>query len=853
MATIVREAKDPWWAPLATNVLGGLVGGLVDDWRQREKNKKEAAFMGELARIFGEDEQGNATTPTLTTPQLPAQSASQGTGQGLLNAGQGLLSANEPEGYNSNGWASAFHNTSSPLSLFDNATAGLLGMPANTSASAPATTTPTPIVRTATPPTTAATSAVVPPTQSQQSQGISTPMAKFVKAMQLLETSRFGMLGADVGQKLVTPFMMLNEAARQEQMRRDAANAVMNARSSEDMLNQLYGTTIQGITPQSILNSAQERWKYETPYLQQYTQNTGATTRYGGFNPRTGTFTQAGEYQNTLTPQEAASIAQQEAARRENAREFNVRLGYNREGRTWYQRYKNTELQMKVNEIQPGSSYLDNDGNWYVLRRDGTPVLRSKLPGITPQQNQQLEHYGKQEQLLVRELEQAESSKRVNAAKGLDTTEDDKKINEIRTRLNDVRKKSEQIIRSTAQPKQGSSIGSMMLGNINVGRISKNGEWGNNRGDHSHKGTDYPAPAGTPITILPNMGVTFKVIEARKSDSYGNTVVLETIRAGKKVHYRMAHMKDGSVSVKKGDIVNAGDVIGQVGSTGHSTGNHLHLEVSVNGQLVDPEVFFRDYGDTITISQEKYNEFLQKLEKGLAQYEDGRIIPNREALHEYIRSKGYQVPVSSMNVPPQTPPVSPDVTPTPQVISPDVKLQRTTAATPSTWDEQMPALIGFTGAGGNLYNFTIPEAYTNTQNGLGSSDIPASPEIPTPDSNSQTGEQRALDALNGVISGDNYRGMPDTSDLLYRGPFYENPIDDSNIIPIPEYAPYEHGGIIPIPNYHPNEPGEMQLLGGAIPSQFARWADWAERYNPQRHWRQFMALGQNNRYPYGSY
>ena len=58
----------------------------------------------------------------------------------------------------------------------------------------------------------------------------------------------------------------------------------------------------------------------------------------------------------------------------------------------------------------------------------------------------------------------------------------------------------------------------------------------------------------------------------------------------KKRYYYYAHLRQNypyAEDLKEGDIVTAGDVIGYVGSTGYSTGNHLHFEVRVNGSYQD--------------------------------------------------------------------------------------------------------------------------------------------------------------------------------------------------------------------------------------------------------------------------
>lgn len=93
-----------------------------------------------------------------------------------------------------------------------------------------------------------------------------------------------------------------------------------------------------------------------------------------------------------------------------------------------------------------------------------------------------------------------------------------------------------------------------------------------------HTGTDIAAPNGTPIKAAAN-GV---VLISTYGSSYGNYVVIQH-QDGIQTLY--AHMS--SRNVKEGAVVNQGDVIGYVGSTGSSTGNHLHLEFRVNGVRKD--------------------------------------------------------------------------------------------------------------------------------------------------------------------------------------------------------------------------------------------------------------------------
>ena len=57
-----------------------------------------------------------------------------------------------------------------------------------------------------------------------------------------------------------------------------------------------------------------------------------------------------------------------------------------------------------------------------------------------------------------------------------------------------------------------------------------------------------------------------------------------------------AHQVDGGIQVAVGDVVTAGQQIGAVGTTGSSTGNHLHFEVRIDGATTDPLLFLRQQG-----------------------------------------------------------------------------------------------------------------------------------------------------------------------------------------------------------------------------------------------------------------
>lgn len=99
-----------------------------------------------------------------------------------------------------------------------------------------------------------------------------------------------------------------------------------------------------------------------------------------------------------------------------------------------------------------------------------------------------------------------------------------------------------------------------------------------------HLGVDFAPPDGTSVHAS-NDGVIEK---AGLDDLYGNMVIIDH---GRGIFSLYLHMK--LVSVKIGNKVKRGDVIGIVGNTGYSTGEHLHLSVKINTVSVDPIAFIK--------------------------------------------------------------------------------------------------------------------------------------------------------------------------------------------------------------------------------------------------------------------
>ncbi|TGP93960.1 MULTISPECIES: M23 family metallopeptidase [unclassified Mesorhizobium] len=96
-----------------------------------------------------------------------------------------------------------------------------------------------------------------------------------------------------------------------------------------------------------------------------------------------------------------------------------------------------------------------------------------------------------------------------------------------------------------------------------------------------HKGVDWAAPVGTPVMASFDGEISFQ----GDGGSYGNLVKI-THANGRETRY--AHMQKFAIAGGVGTKVKAGDVIGYIGTTGLSTGPHLHFELYENGEAIDP-------------------------------------------------------------------------------------------------------------------------------------------------------------------------------------------------------------------------------------------------------------------------
>ena len=123
------------------------------------------------------------------------------------------------------------------------------------------------------------------------------------------------------------------------------------------------------------------------------------------------------------------------------------------------------------------------------------------------------------------------------------------------------------------------------------------GRWG-----RMHEGIDFTPGLGAPIQAIAD-GVVTSATEA--GGAYGVNIRIEHVIDGKVVESHYAHMINGSMKVQVGDQVHVGQVIGNTGNTGRSTGPHTHFEIRYNGTAVDPAPWLAEHAGTHYSKEER--------------------------------------------------------------------------------------------------------------------------------------------------------------------------------------------------------------------------------------------------------
>ena len=191
---------------------------------------------------------------------------------------------------------------------------------------------------------------------------------------------------------------------------------------------------------------------------------------------------------------------------------------------------------------------------------------------------------------LVNEIKEENNSEEINLSIVEKYTQNEEEVNTselevakanvqetVQTAIEEIEQQKEEEERWNALP----SINGIKLAVTPIeGRITSRYGVSSSIRKSTHTGLDISAVTGTDIKVVADG----TVISAGYSGSYGYLVKVDH---GNGVETWYAHTS--KMYVKKGDIVKAGDVIAAVGSTGNSTGPHLHLEIRVNGETVNPQ------------------------------------------------------------------------------------------------------------------------------------------------------------------------------------------------------------------------------------------------------------------------
>ncbi len=143
-----------------------------------------------------------------------------------------------------------------------------------------------------------------------------------------------------------------------------------------------------------------------------------------------------------------------------------------------------------------------------------------------------------------------------------------------------------------------------------------------------HKGMDFGAPTGTPI-FAAGGGV---VEEVGPHGGYGNYI---RIRHNTQISTAYAHLSRIAKTTRRGARVDQGDVIGYVGTTGRSTGPHLHYEVLKAGQQVNPKSIDLPTGEKLEGRElQAFEQSVRSLEKTFEQAKSGLQLARSPGPHE---------------------------------------------------------------------------------------------------------------------------------------------------------------------------------------------------------------------------
>ncbi len=199
---------------------------------------------------------------------------------------------------------------------------------------------------------------------------------------------------------------------------------------------------------------------------------------------------------------------------------------------------------------------------------DAKAELENAQASLQKKQNQLAQNIQQQNQAISEKDAQAQAQSVV--------------VEEAQKAADEAERQYEEWVRQNASTGSGQSAEGFIWPLPMAGRVTTEfgaDQWVNGVHSTGHSGMDIAVPLNTPI-FAAHDGV---VSSTTGHYTYGNVVMVDN---GDGVTTLYAHMNSKAVSV--GQQVKQGDVIGYVGSTGNSTGNHLHFEVRVNGRRQNP-------------------------------------------------------------------------------------------------------------------------------------------------------------------------------------------------------------------------------------------------------------------------
>ncbi len=550
---INRQPQTSWWEALADKVVIPMIGNAIERQRQRDENKKNNALIAQ-------------------------------TMNDILAQGQPQMGQSAGGGNGGNGWENASHASGiSSLPQFDAGTADLLppsmqGMP-------------------------------------QQTPQKNISANDFWKAMAAnLGTDRFGMVDPKVAQELAVPYINAMEAARTESMRNAAVDKIWEAQDARGRRDATYEHVLRGNIPENLGKMMNDVYVQDRPQPMMY--DMGGNYQGIMYDPVTGTFTNAQKWDKSLTPQQADTAAYNRAVLGETIRSNQANEALKRQ-----------ELEY-TNRPKLSSTTVLSDGRRIGILTDGTEVeLTPDTAGFTAIEKQQLDTLNTRRASLL--------TQRTELLKVLAKAQTDEErasiqnsISSIDLQIKGVDNSIDNMYADKLNPpswrKPKVPLGSTtnvalnMLGGrgtisspFNAPRKKKDGT------PYNHMGIDIAVEGGTEILVPDGGGAPFTVTRiANDPNGYGNYADLETNYKGHKIEFRIGHMADGSLTVKKGDTLYTGNIIGLVGNTGNSRGKnggyHMHLEIKVDGKHINPK---------------EYNKFIGSLAQTETQGNNAQLAP----------------------------------------------------------------------------------------------------------------------------------------------------------------------------------------------------------------------------------